>query len=29
MMADEIGKNLHEAGFKAKITHRDIVKHAR
>lgn len=26
MMADEIGKNLHDAGFKAKITHRDIVK---
>lgn len=29
MMADEIGKNLQEAGFKSKITHRDIVKHAR
>ena len=26
MMADEIGKGLEEAGFKAKITHRDIVK---
>lgn len=26
MMADEIGKSLEEAGFKAKITHRDIVK---
>ncbi len=26
MMADEIGKNLQEAGFNAKITHRDIVK---
>ena len=26
MMADEIGKNLQSAGFKAKITHRDIGK---
>ncbi len=26
MMADEIGKSLEEAGYKAKITHRDIVK---
>ena len=29
MMADEIGKNLQDAGFKAKITHRDIVKETR
>ncbi|SPE42929.1 conserved hypothetical protein [Candidatus Sulfopaludibacter sp. SbA3] len=29
MMADAIGKNLQEAGFKAKVTHRDIVNAAR
>ncbi|MDR3699104.1 MAG: RNase adapter RapZ [Candidatus Sulfopaludibacter sp.] len=26
MMADEIGKSIEQAGFRAKITHRDIVK---
>ncbi len=26
MMADEIGKNLQEAGFKARVTHRDISR---
>jgi hypothetical protein len=25
MMADQIRKNLVEAGFKAKVSHRDIV----
>jgi RNase adapter protein RapZ len=29
MMAADIGKNLQAAGFKAKVTHRDIVKAAR
>jgi UPF0042 nucleotide-binding protein len=27
MMADHIRKNLNEAGYKAKVTHRDIVRH--
>ena len=27
MMADQIRKNLADAGYKAKVTHRDIVKH--
>lgn len=27
MMADQIRKNLAEAGFKAKVNHRDIAKH--
>ena len=27
MMAEQIRKNLTEAGFKAKVTHRDIAKH--
>ena len=27
MMADQIRKNLSDAGYKAKVTHRDIVKH--
>jgi UPF0042 nucleotide-binding protein len=26
MMADQIRKNLGEAGYKAKVTHRDIVR---
>jgi len=26
-MADHIRKNLAEAGFKAKVNHRDIAKH--
>jgi UPF0042 nucleotide-binding protein len=28
MMADQIRKNLAEAGFKAKVSHRDIVKNS-
>jgi UPF0042 nucleotide-binding protein len=27
MLADQIRKNLNEAGFRAKVTHRDIVQH--
>jgi UPF0042 nucleotide-binding protein len=27
MLADQIRKNLADAGFRAKVTHRDIVKH--
>jgi UPF0042 nucleotide-binding protein len=27
MMADQIGKNIAVAGYKAKVTHRDIVRH--
>jgi UPF0042 nucleotide-binding protein len=29
MMAEQIRKNLVDAGFKAKVNHRDIVKHVR
>jgi hypothetical protein len=27
MLADQIRKNLNDAGFRAKVTHRDIVQH--